>query len=235
MVIAKKSFVEHFEELRSRLLVIIAALIILFFICLSFTNPIINALKEDLTPYNAQLVSSTPLEYFYAQLSVAFIMSLLIVSPLIFYECFAFLKPGLKKNEKRILITGLLVFLSLLVIGVLFAYFVLLRMMLAFLAGLGSDAGVVNLWSINKFLGFVLWTGLGVGLAFETPLIVFLLVKFRVVEVAYLARSRRYVYVLILIIAGLITPPDVFSQIIVAVPMMLLFEASIIVAKLLAR
>ncbi|KYK26546.1 hypothetical protein AYK26_07445 [Euryarchaeota archaeon SM23-78] len=230
-----KPVISHVSELRSRLIIIFLALIVFFIIGLFFANPVISKLSTDLLPDGVKLVSLAPVEYFYAQLKVALIIGLVLSSPIIFFQVFAFIKPALRRKEKTILWSSLPVFIILLFGGMAFCYFVFLKLALSFLAYLAVSGGVANLWSINRFLGFALWTCLGTGLVFETPLVVFMLAKLGVVDTRQLGRARPYVYVLIFILAGLITPPDVVTQLMLGIPMVILFEISVLVARMFEK
>jgi len=230
-----KPVINHVSELRSRLIIIILSIILFFFVGLAFSNPLIHKLSKDLVPEGVGLVSLTPVEYFYTQLRVGLIIGLVLASPIIFFQVFAFIRPALRMNEKRILWSSLPVFIALLLGGIAFCYFVFLKLALLFLANLAVSGGVTNLWSINKFLSFALWTCLGTGLVFETPLIVFMLTKLGVINTEQLGRARPYVYVLIFVLAGLITPPDVITQLMLGVPMILLFEISVIIARMFGK
>jgi len=170
-----KPVISHLSELRYRLIIIILSTIFFFFIGLVLSTPLINKLREDLVPAGVTLVSLTPVEYFHTQLRAGLIIGVVLASPIIFFQVFAFIRPALRRNEKRILWLSLPVFIILLLGGITFCYSVFLKLALIFLANLGVTAGITNLWSINKFLSFTLWTCLGTGLVFETPLIIFML------------------------------------------------------------
>jgi len=227
-----KPVISHLSELRYRLIIIILSTIFFFFIGLVLSTPLINKLREDLVPAGVTLVSLTPVEYFHTQLRAGLIIGVVLASPIIFFQVFAFIRPALRRNEKRILWLSLPVFIILLLGGITFCYSVFLKLALIFLANLGVTAGITNLWSINKFLSFTLWTCLGTGLVFETPLIIFMLTRLSIIDTKQIGRARPYVYVLIFLLAGLITPPDVITQLMLGVPMVILFESSVLIARI---
>lgn len=223
--------IEHLNELRKRLLLVSLVLIALFIFGIYFSNEIIRIVVNDLTIEGIRLVALTPLEYLYTQIKIGFLAALVIASPLIIYEILMFIKPALAKRERNAIKLILPSFVLLFLIGMVFSYFIFLRVGIHFLASLPIKE-VLNLWSINKFISFVFMLCLSFGLVFQLPLFLLILNKLNIVDIKFLKKYRRHIYVLIFILAALITPPDVVTLAIMVLPLVLLYEGSLIVLRL---
>lgn len=229
---AVKPLIEHLNELRSRLIVVLVFFFLLFFIGFFVSNFIIQQVITDLIiAENIKLIVLTPLEYIYAQIKVGFLLALMIISPLIIYEILMFAKPALTLREKRAVHLILPSFVLLFAAGIVFAYFIFLPVALYFLANL-TAFNVLNMWSLNKFISFVFITALSFGLVFQIPLIMLILHRLNIVNIEVLKKQRKIVYVLIFVIAAIITPSvDFISQIILAVPLIILYEMSFLFVR----
>lgn len=162
-------------------------------------------------------------------ITVGFIISF----PYILWEIWKFISPALYKNEKKYAKTFIFVSSLLFFLGVLFGYFVLVPLSINFLVNTQISSIVENSIDINSYIGLVKTTSLATGLIFELPIIIFFLTYLGLITDSFLKEYRKYAYVLILIIAAVVTPPDVISQIIVSIPMVILYEGSILVAKII--
>nr|WP_297308024.1 twin-arginine translocase subunit TatC [uncultured Flavobacterium sp.] len=159
----------------------------------------------------------------------------IISFPYILWEIWKFISPALYKNEKKYAKTFIFVSSLLFFMGVLFGYFVLVPLSINFLVNTQISAIVENQIDINSYIGLVKTTSLATGLIFELPIIIFFLTYLGLITDSFLKEYRKYAYVLILIIAAIVTPPDVISQIIVSIPMVILYEGSILVAKIITK
>jgi len=230
-------FLSHLVELRARLLRAVAA-VILVFLCLM---PVARHLYALLAaPMLAQLPEGTKMlaidvtSPFFVQMKLAFVVAVMIAMPYLLYQAWAFVAPGLYRNEQR-LAKPLLVSASLLFYtGCAFAYFLVLPTVIGFI-GMIMPEGVDQATDIAKYLDFVLALFLGFGICFEVPVAVVILAAAGIVTPAQLASARRYVIVGAFVIAAILTPPDVASQLLLAIPMTLLYEAGLIAARLLVR
>ena len=237
----RMSFMEHLEELRSRLLKIIAGVIIAAVASLSFCYPLWNFVrqpaKEALTTlgYKPDLVAITPMEQFNViWFKMPFVCAIFIASPWILYQIWAFISPGLYRRERRWAAPFILCSAGLFILGGVFAYFVIFRYGLTFLLGIGQGAGVVPMVTITEYFDLFVNVMLGVGLVFEMPVIIFFLTLLRIVSPMFLLRHSRYAILAIFIIAAIITPtPDVFNLMLFATPMCLLFYVGIFAGYLL--
>jgi sec-independent protein translocase protein TatC len=223
--------IEHLNELRKRLSFIIFVIIIFFVLGFYFSNRVIEKIINDLVILNIRLVTLSPLEYILTQIKVGFLSALFIASPLIVYEALIFIKPALTKKEKNAIRLILPSFTLLFLAGIVFAYFVFLRICVYFLANLPIEE-VLNLWSINKFISFVFMLCFSFGLIFQLPLLLLILNKLNIVNIKFLRKYRKHIYVLIFILAALITPPDIVTLLITTLPLILLYEASLVFARL---
>ncbi len=188
-------------------------------------------ISNDLVPLDANIVVSHPLEIVYAQVKIALIVGLIFAFPLIVYEFLMFLKKGMTNHEKRFVICVIPFSMVLFLCGSVFSYAILLKVSTWFLADLGSSLGILNLWSIGKFVSFVFVICVGAGLIFQMPLIVIALSKLGLVDAESMRIWRKHVIVLMFVMSAVITPPDVVTQILLALPLIVLYEFSIFVAK----
>ncbi|MBV8808355.1 MAG: twin-arginine translocase subunit TatC [Acidobacteriaceae bacterium] len=238
----RMSFMEHLEELRSRLLKAIGGMLVAFLLSIGFCKdlwrvvsaPAVEALKHlHVNPPN--LAQITPMEQFNViYLKLPLLVSVFVASPWILYQVWAFISPGLYRREKKWAVPFILSTAGLFITGGLFAYFVAFRYGLEFLLGIGRDINVTPVVSINEYFDLFVNVTLGVGLVFEMPVIIFFLTLLRLASPRFLIRHSRYAILAITIIAAIVTPtPDVFNMMIFAVPMVLLFFVGVFVSHLL--
>jgi sec-independent protein translocase protein TatC len=160
-----------------------------------------------------------------------FVTGFILAFPFVFREFWKFVKPALTKNELR-KTSGVIFWVSFLFFtGVLFGYFILMPFSMNFLATFTMSDSIQNIWTIKSYINTMMPLVLGSGLAFQMPLVIFFLAKIGIVTGSFLRKNRRYAIVVILIVAAIITPPDVISQIVVTVPLWLLYEISIVLAS----
>ncbi len=234
---ASGGLMSHLLELRLRLMRAVLALGLVFIALFPFANDLYALLAEPLLRYlpeGGQLIAIDVASPFFAPMKLAFFVALLITMPFLLYQAWAFVAPGLYRNEKRLALPLLLAAVLLFYSGLAFAFFVLLPTMFAFLAATVPD-GVAMMTDINAYLGFVLVMGLAAGLAFEVPIAVLVAMQLRWVTPAQLSEWRGYVIVAIAIVAALLTPPDGLSMLLLMLPMWLLYEAGLLVGRLLIR
>jgi sec-independent protein translocase protein TatC len=227
----------HLLELRLRLMRAILALGLVFFALVPFANQLYAHLADPLLqflPAGGQLIAIDVASPFFAPMKLALFVALLVAMPFMLYQAWAFVAPGLYRNEKRLALPLLLAAVLLFYLGLAFAYFVLLPAMFAFLTATVPD-GVAMMTDINAYLSFVLVMGLSAGIAFEMPIAVLVALMLGWVTPAQLSEWRGYVIVAIAILAALLTPPDGLSMILLMVPMWLLYEAGLLIGRVLVR
>jgi sec-independent protein translocase protein TatC len=238
----RMSFMEHLEELRSRVLRALIGVIVAFLVSLSFANPLwkvvaspaTNALKH-LGIHPPNLVAISPMDQFnIIYLKLPLLVSVFLGSPWILYQVWAFISPGLYKREKRWAVPFILCTAGLFIAGGLFAYFVAFRYGLEFLLGIGRDVSISPMVSMVAYFDLFVNVTLGVGLVFEMPVLIFFLTLLRIASPRFLLRHSRYAILAITIIAAIVTPtPDVFNMMIFAVPMVMLFFVGVFASHLL--
>ena len=228
--------IDHLIELRSRLMRAVIGLVIVLVALLPFANRLYAWLAEPLLaklPAGGRLIATGVASPFFAPVKLAFFAALFATMPWLLYQAWAFVAPGLYQREKRLatplLVSSVLLFYS----GCAFAYFVVLPAVFGFLTKVTPE-GVAMMTDIQAYLDFVLVIFLAFGASFELPVALVILVLLGWVTPKQLREWRGYAVVGIFVVAAVITPPDVVSQLLLAVPMMILYEAGIIAARLAA-
>ncbi len=238
----RMSFMDHLEELRTRILRALMGFVVAFFVSLTFTNPLwrfvsepaIDALKHlGINP--PRLVAITPMEMFSTiWIKMPLLVSIFIASPWLLYQVWAFISPGLYKRERRWAVPFILVTAGLFIAGGCFAYFVAFRYGLEFLLGIGRDINVTPMVSVTEYFDLFVNVTLGVAVVFEMPVVIFFLTLLRLASPRFLIRHSRYAILGIVILAAVITPtPDVFNMMLFAVPMCLLFFVGVLASYML--
>ena len=226
---------DHLVELRSRLLRAVAGLLLVFVALLPFANRLYAFLAQpllDKLPSGGQLIAVEVASPFFAPIKLAFFVAVVVAMPWLLYQLWAFVAPGLYQRERRLAMPLLASALVLFYAGCAFAYFLVLPAVFGFLASV-TPAGVAMMTDINAYLDFVLVVFLAFGLSFELPVALVILVLLGWVTPAQLREARGYAIVGIFVLAAIVTPPDVVSQLLLAIPMVLLYELGIIAARLL--
>jgi sec-independent protein translocase protein TatC len=231
------TFISHLIELRDRLLRIVAGFILTFICLFPFANDIYTVLAHPLLqklPQGGQMIATAVTTPFFIPMKVAMMAAFVISLPFTLYQVWAFVAPGLYQHEKRFA-APMVVFSTLLfVAGMAFAYFLVFPVVFGFIAGTAPE-GVAVMTDIGNYLDFVMTLFLAFGIAFEVPIAVVVLVRMGMVEIATLKDIRSYVIVGAFIAGAILTPPDVISQFMLAVPLWLLYEAGILAAGLVGR
>ncbi len=228
------SFLEHLDELRKRLMWAVFILLGGTLVALFFSEYLVNIITATFeTGENDRLALLYPTEGFVVRLKVAFVAGLFGTSPFWFAQVWGFISPGLYKNEKKVVIPAIIASAFAFMIGALFGYWVIPYAVHYFQSFATSDIGVN--WSLGKYLDFSLRLLVAFGVVFEMPLIVYAMARLGVVTTAQLRKYRRHVIIVLLILSGFITPPDFFTQIVLAVPLWILYEIGLIAATIAIR
>jgi sec-independent protein translocase protein TatC len=231
------TLVSHLLELRSRIIRSLLAVAVAFIPCAALANTLFELISRPLVaklPAGAHLIATSVVSPFMAPFKLAFFVALFIAIPYVLYQTWAFVAPGLYRHEKRFALPLLLSSIVLFYTGAAFAYLFVFPVMFEFLAGT-SPKGVAMMTDITSYLDFALTMFFAFGVAFEVPVAVVLLVITGIVELRTLERSRGFVLIGIFVVAAILTPPDAVSQSIMAVPMYLLYEGGLVMARILAR
>lgn len=231
------TFVSHLIELRDRLLRIIIGIVLITLVLFPFANDIYHFLSKPLLqslPVGGQMIATDVTTPFFVPMKVVLLAAFMLSLPHTLYQIWAFVAPGLYTHERRLI--GPLVFAStiLFLVGMAFAYFLVFPVVFGFITHTAPE-GVAVMTDIGKYLDFAITLFIAFGLAFEVPVAVVLLVSAGIVSVAALREARAYVVVGAFVIGAIFTPPDVISQVMLAVPLWVLYEAGILVASLIQK
>jgi sec-independent protein translocase protein TatC len=228
-----ENLISHLLELRHRLLKIVVGLVVSVIAFLPFSNVLYTLLAQPLLnhmPIGTHMIATTVTSPFLVPMKVSTLVAIVVSLPYTLYQAWVFIAPGLYLHERRFIGPLIISSTLLFVAGMAFAYFAVFPVVLGFIAS-SAPEGVAVMTDIGSYLDFVTTMFVSFGLAFEVPIIVIMLVKFNVVKVEVLKEARPYVIVGAFIVGAVLTPPDVISQIMLAVPLWLLYEFGVFVAK----
>ena len=229
--------VAHLSELRDRLLRCVVAVLLIFIGLFYFAQDIYALVAAPLRAYlpeGATMIATGVASPFLTPFKLTLVISLFLAMPVVLQQIWGFIAPGLYQHEKRIAVPLLISSILLFYAGMAFVYFVVFPIMFGFFASVTPD-GVAMMTDIGQYLDFVLTLFFAFGVAFEIPIATFLLIWAGIVSVETLVKSRPYVIVGCFVVGMFLTPPDVFSQALLAIPMWLLFEAGLIFGRLVSK
>lgn len=236
---AKMPLLDHLVELRKRLLFCMLAFAIAFAVSFYFARPIFAVLVQPLLEAGqGRIIFTKIFEAFFVEVKVAFFAAAMIGFPVFATQIWRFVAPGLYAKERRAFLPFLFMTPVLFALGASMAYFVAMPVALNFLLGFSGDVGGISqeaLPGVDNYLGFVTTFIFGFGLSFLLPLLLILLEKAGIVSVAQLKAGRRYAIVGAFVIAAILTPPDVISQLLLAIPLVLLYEAALLFLRITRR
>ncbi len=233
----EQSFLSHLIELRQRLVRAAIAIVVVFLVLSPFMRDIFTVLSAPLMsvlPAGTKLIATGVITPFMVPLKLTLFVSFLIALPYVLYQAWAFVAPGLYLHEKRLAAPIIASSVAMFGLGMAYCYFVVFGLVFRFIANF-APATVNVAPDIDAYFSFVLGLFLAFGLTFEVPIVVVLLVRFGIADVERLKASRPYVIVGAFIVAAIFTPPDVISQLLLAVPLCLLYEIGIQVARLVGK
>ncbi len=232
----EESFISHLIELRTRLVRAAAAFLIVFLCLMPFASHIYDLLAAPMMqtlPQGTRMIATGVVTPFFVPIKVTMMAAFIIALPFILWQAWAFIAPGLYAHEKRLAAPLVVASTLLFLLGMAFCYFFVFRTVFTFIAQFAPKS-ITPAPDIEQYLAFVMTMFLAFGMTFEVPVVVILLVKAGLVTVEKLKEVRSYVIVGAFVVAAVITPPDVTSQIMLAVPMCLLYEAGILVARFMS-
>ncbi len=231
------TFISHLIELRDRLLRAILAVMIVFLCLFPWARELYALLAMPLVaalPAGGQMIATDVVGVFLVPVKVAFLVAFVIALPYVLYQVWAFVAPGLYVHEKRLVLPLVVASSVLFIVGMSFAYFLVFPVVFKFMASIAPE-GVAWMTDIDKYLSFALTTFLAFGVTFEVPVVVIVLVRAGVISIEKLKEIRPYVIVGAFVVGAIFTPPDVISQVMLAVPLWLLYELGIVFARMVGR
>jgi len=229
----KMPFTTHLDELRSRLMRSIIAVSLVFAACYLIKERIFEILTIPLKvamPDNSAMIFTSLPEAFFTYLKVSFFAAILIASPYLLYQLWKFVSPGLYATEKKYVTPFVILSSAFFLGGTLFAYYIVFPFGFKFFLAFGTEF-IRPMLSIREYLSFTFKLLLAFGIIFELPIFMFFLARIGIVDSKMLTAKRKYAILLVFVVAALFTPPDVVTQVLMAVPLMLLYEISIWVVK----
>ena len=223
----------HLIELRKRLIRVVVLLGVAILVSAPFASEIYNFIASPLIkalPEGSSMIATQVTSPFMAPFKLLIFSAALVVMPYFFYEIWMFISPGLYTNEKKFAGPLMLSTIALFVLGASFAYFIVCPIIFTFFIGIAPDS-VVVMTDISQYLNFVIKLIFAFGIAFEMPIATYLIVSAGIAKKSTLANSRPYLILLFFILGMLLTPPDIFSQLFLAIPMWILFELGLLISK----
>lgn len=223
----------HLVELRERLVKSVLAVLVVFLILLYWSDDIFSLFAQPMIrslPNGARMISTEVTSNFFVPMKFVLWVSFVVALPVVIYQFWSFIAPGLYQKEKKLVVPIVLSSYVLFLVGTAFAYFVVFPSVFSFMAKL-TPADVEMATDIDHYLSFGLTTFLAFGLTFEVPVVVIVLVKLGFVTVDQLKASRPYVIVGAFVVAAVVTPPDVASQLLLAIPLVVLYELGLLVSR----
>lgn len=227
----KVPFTEHLEELRKRLVVIILALGGVFVICYVFSDRLLEFLRR---PLGIDLIFTSPTEALFVNLKVALLASIFFGMPVLLFQIWRFVAPGLLEKEKRYFLPLMSSSMGLFLAGSAFAYLVLLPFSSRFFLGYASKT-LKPMITVSNYFSFSTKMVLFCGLAFQSPIVFYFLAKLQLVRAEVLTSNLRYAVVVIFVVAAIVTPPDIFTQLLMAIPLLGIYGVGILVVKWVER
>jgi sec-independent protein translocase protein TatC len=244
--IKQSSFVEHLTELRSRLVKSIVYLFIFFIVCYFFAEniysflvaPYAEAVKDD--EVNRRMIFTALHETFITYLKVAFFAAIFITSPIILTQIWKFVAPGLYKNEKRALLPYLIATPTLFLLGGMLVYYLIMPLAIKFFLSFETTTQFTNLpiqleAKVNEYLSLIMRLIFAFGISFQLPVLLSLLARVGFIDSQYLKKRRKYVIIIIFSVAAILTPPDPITQIGLGIPLLILYELSILSVRLIEK
>ena len=232
-----KPMVEHLLEMRNRLLQCILVVLFIFLGLFAYSNELYLYISDPLVtnlPVNSSMIATDVTSPFLTPFKLTLVLSIFAAMPFILYQVWAFIAPGLYKREKMIVVPLFLSSVLLFYAGMAFAYYLVFPLVFTFFTSVSPD-GVLVMTDIRSYLDFVLKLFFAFGLSFEIPVAIVILSWMGLVDPSRLGKKRPYIFVLCFSLGMLLTPPDVISQILLAIPMWLLFELGLVLSKAISR
>jgi sec-independent protein translocase protein TatC len=229
------SVIEHITELRKRLVIIVVFFVIAIIAGFLLSGPIIIYLQQTDEAKNLTLNAFNLTDPLMVYMQFAFIIALVITSPVILYQLWSFVSPGLYEKERRVTLSYIPLSLMLFFAGISFSYFILFPFVVDFMERISNDLEINQVIGINEYFSFLVQLTIPFGLLFQLPVVIMFLTRLGIVTPMFLSKVRKYAYFILLVIAALITPPELTSHLLVSIPLFILYEISIWVSRISYR
>ncbi|WP_117588385.1 twin-arginine translocase subunit TatC [Bacillus atrophaeus] len=231
MKVNQMSLIEHVTELRRRLLIVAISFVVFFIAGFFLAKPAIVYLQGTDEAKELTLNAFNLTDPLYVFMQFAFIIGLVLTSPIILFQLWAFVSPGLYEKERKVTLGYIPIAIMLFLAGVSFSYYILFPFVVDFMKRISNDLDVNQVIGINEYFRFLLQLTIPFGLLFQMPVILMFLTRLGIVTPMFLAKIRKYAYFTLLVIAALITPPELLSHMMVTVPLLILYEISIFISR----
>lgn len=223
---------EHIEELRKRLMIIVVFFLLAFVGCFFVAQPLIKFLQHSTYAEALTLNAFRVTDSLKVFLNMTFVLAVIVTLPVILYQLWAFISPGLYERERKVTLSYIPISVILFLLGLSFSYFILFPYVLKFMFGLADNMEIQTLIGINEYFQFIFQITLPFGFLFQLPVIILFLTRLGIITPTFLRQVRKYAYFILLVIAAFITPPDIISHLMVTVPLFILYEISIWIATI---
>jgi len=231
---SEESFFTHLVELRDRIIKASAAILIIFVSMVYWAPDIFHLLAKpmlDALPKGSHMIVTDVTGSFFVPIKVTLMAAFVVALPVVIYQIWAFVAPGLYQHEKKLIVPLVVSTYSLFLIGMSFAYFLVFPTVFSFMVSYNEPLGADMSTDIDKYLSFAMTTFLAFGFTFEVPVVVVVLVRMGIVTLAKLKEVRPYVIVGAFVISAIVTPPDIMSQLLLAIPLCILYEFGLLIAR----
>jgi len=226
------TILEHIDELRKRLMIIVVFFVFALILSFFLVEPLISLLQNAAEAKELTMNAFRVTDPFKVYMNMVFVLALIVTSPMILYQIWSFVSPGLLERERRVTLGYIPASVFLFLAGLAFSYFILFPFVMKFMLGLSNDMGITSTIGINEYFQFLFQITLPFGLLFQLPVILLFLTRLGIVTPMFLKKIRKYAYFVLFVIAALITPPDIVSHLMVTVPLLLLYEISVWIATI---
>ncbi|GKV56669.1 Sec-independent protein translocase protein TatCy [Sporosarcina sp. NCCP-2222] len=221
--------IEHIDEIRKRLMVIVVFFVIAVIGSFIMAKPVIKFLQEQAPEqtFNAFNVADPIIVY----LKVVVFLAVVIISPIIMYQFWSFVSPGLHETERKVTLSYIPFTFLLFLAGVSFSYFILVPYVMKFMMNLSEDLGIASTFGINQYFTFLFQIIIPFGIVFQLPIVMLFLSRLGILNPKYLVKIRKVAYFVLFVLAAFITPPDIVSHLFTSVPLFILYEFSVIISR----
>ena len=223
---------EHIQELRNRVILVLVVFVIALMGSLFFAKPIIEYLQHIEIAEHFNLHAFKVIDPIRIYLSVSIVIAFIIVSPLIMYQTWAFVSPGLHEKEQKATLSYIPFAILLLLLGILFGFYVVVPLVIRFTTLLSADMGIETTIGINEYFSFLFQMTIPFGLIFQFPIVLLFLTRLGIVTPMILRKYRKYAYFILFVVASFIAPPDIMTHVLVTLPLIVLYEISILIARI---